>query len=164
MSDPAMNPLRGIRRGQKYTVYTNGSVYEAEKYKFTIEDKSILSYIDSKSWLTKTMKIHLDNLLDGYPESFNFLSELRETINAIAPHLHDDIAQEMKDKMANTHRLMDLPIKKRIEELLQVSRNGNLYDYHHFKQARWTIVIEALSILFKNKKTNVKLRKKKLVR
>lgn len=162
MSDPAMNPLRGIRRGQKYTVYTNGTVYEAEKYKFTIDDSRILSYIDSKSWYVKSMKIHLDTLLDGYPDSFKFLEELRATINAIAPHLHDDIAQESKDKMANTHRLMDLPIEERVAELLQVSRDGNLYDYHHFKQARWTTVMEALSILF-NDKTDVK-RKKKLVR
>ena len=142
---------RAIKHGKKYTVYPNGMVYEGQEYKFTIEESNILDYIIEGRWGGTTYKTRLDNLLDGYPDSFGFLTDLRDVIQEVAPEAVKDIRDSFKNYMANTHKLMDMPLKERVAELLKISKNGNLYEYYHFKQARWVSILEALDFLLDKK-------------
>lgn len=141
-----------VRRGNKYTVYPNGDVYEGDKFKLSITEENHLSYIQNRSWSGISFKIHLDSLVDGYPDSFNFLTELRDMVQEHAPEAVQDIRNEVKDKMARTAKLMELPLEDRVKELLEVSRNGNLWDYYNFKQARWVTIMEVLDQLLTKKK------------
>src|SRR3990167_2605686 len=123
-----MSEATGIRRGNRYTVYPNGHVYEGSKFKLLITNDHVLDYILDQSWFTRQKRVRLDNLIDGYPESFNFLSELNALLNEVAPiavqEIREDINKENTDRMGESARLMALPIKKRIKELLQASKDG----------------------------------------
>lgn len=59
-----------MKHGYKYTVYINGWVCSGDKYLFRIDIPEILQYIIARRWTLPKLKIKLDTLLMGYPDSF----------------------------------------------------------------------------------------------
>ena len=73
-----------IRITNKYKVYQNGDVYNPQNnFLFKIDHPLIYDFIFGRECLARTpkQKEYLDNLLDDYPVSFNFLTVQKSGID-----------------------------------------------------------------------------------